>query len=82
MTLQTIEVEIDQTGHVRPLKPNENVPAGPALLTPLGSHRTAPLAPRAPEAEEWHALIGMLQGSPSWHDEPQTIQQALRDEWR
>ena len=82
MTLQTIEVEIDQAGHVRALKPSETVPAGPALLTPLGLHRTASLASPMPEAEDWHALVGMLQGSPNWRDEPQAIQQALRDEWR
>ncbi len=33
--LQTIEVEIDAGGNVRPLEPRINVPAGRALLTPL-----------------------------------------------
>lgn len=82
MTLQTIEVEIDQAGYVRALKPRETVPAGPALLTPLGSHRSASPASPVPGANDWQALIGTLQGSPNWRDEPQAIQRALRDEWR
>lgn len=80
MILQTIEVEIDEAGHVRSLKPGETVPAGPALLTPLGLPR--PVSSPVPEADDWHALVGMLRSSPNWRDEPQAVQQALRDEWR
>lgn len=82
MTLQTIEVEIDQAGHVRALKPSETVPAGPALLMPLGLLRSASSALPVSEADDWASLIGVLRGSPNWRDEPQAIQQALRDEWR
>lgn len=35
--LQTIEVEIDATGHVHPLEPIFKLPAGRALLTLLNS---------------------------------------------
>ena len=33
--LQTIEVEIDASGHVHPLEPVQTIPAGRALLTLL-----------------------------------------------
>jgi len=33
--LQTIEVEIDATGHIHPLEPVQTIPAGRALLTLL-----------------------------------------------
>jgi hypothetical protein len=33
--LQTIEVEIDATGHIHPLEPVQTLPAGRALLTLL-----------------------------------------------
>lgn len=33
--LQTIEVEIDSSGHIRPLEPLPKLPAGRALLTLL-----------------------------------------------
>ena len=33
--LQTIEVEIDASGHVHPLEPMQTIPAGRALLTLL-----------------------------------------------
>ena len=32
---QTIEVEIDATGHIRPLEPLQTLPVGRALLTLL-----------------------------------------------
>ena len=39
MSTLTIEVEIDESGHVRAVNPRVSVPAGPALLTPLGAQR-------------------------------------------
>lgn len=33
--LQTIEVEIDATGHIHPLEPMQSIPPGRALLTLL-----------------------------------------------
>ena len=33
--LQTIEVEIDATGHIHPLEPVQSLPVGRALLTLL-----------------------------------------------
>lgn len=76
MAAHTIEVEVDQAGHVRAIEPSVAVPAGRALLTPLGSRPVV-----ASPADGWRSWIGALQGSPSWRDDPQAIQQALRDEW-
>lgn len=33
--MQTIEVEIDATGHIHPLEPVQSIPVGRALLTLL-----------------------------------------------
>lgn len=82
MAAHTIEVEVDRTGRVRAVEPNVTVPAGRALLTPLvrSASRRVAAPPNAPD--NWRSLIGALQGSPNWSDDPQAIQQALRDEWR
>jgi hypothetical protein len=32
--------------------------------------------------EDWHDLVGALAGSPNWREDPQMIQQRLRDDWR
>lgn len=45
MAAHAIEVEVDQTGRVRAVEPSVAVPAGRALLTPLGSR-----PPRIPSA--------------------------------
>jgi hypothetical protein len=52
--LQTIEVEIDASGHVRTLEPADKLPAGRALLTFLPSTENEPahLSERA-LAEDW-----------------------------
>lgn len=53
--LQTIEVEIDATGHVHPLEPIFKLPVGRALLTLLNSSvedETLRLAEPA-LAEDW-----------------------------
>jgi hypothetical protein len=52
--LQTIEVEIDATGHVHPLEPVQTIPAGRALLTLLTPpvDETLQLA-EAALAEDW-----------------------------
>jgi hypothetical protein len=52
--LQTIEVEIDAAGHVRPLEPITRLPAGRALLTllmPLEDETTYLAEPSL--AEDW-----------------------------
>ena len=79
MATHTIEVEVDQAGRVRAVEPSVIVPAGRALLTPLVR---SGLRPDPHAADGWRSLIGALQGSPNWRDDPQSIQQALRDEWR
>lgn len=83
MSTQTIEVEIDASGQVRAVNPGVPIPAGPALLTPLAAPRPA-LDRRAGQGQtaDWHALVGALGASPNWRDEPQAIQDRLRDEWR
>lgn len=52
--LQTIEVQIDNYGHVFPLKSSEKLPAGRALLTLLEpiDNETAFLSERS-LAEDW-----------------------------
>ena len=51
---QTIEVEIDEDGKVRPLKPAEKIPAGRALLMPLDrAHDEALLLAEHSLAEDW-----------------------------
>lgn len=52
--LQTIEVEIDASGHIRPLESLPRLPAGRALLTLLTpvADETALLAENA-LAEDW-----------------------------
>lgn len=52
--LQTIEVEIDASGHVHPLEPISKLPVGRALLTLLNSSvdETLQLAEHA-LAEDW-----------------------------
>ena len=83
MSTQTIEVEIDQSGHVRAVNPRVSVPAGPALLTPLGAQRRVPDHPATQgRPDDWHALVGALRASPNWCDDPQAIQDRLRDEWQ
>ncbi len=83
MSTQTIEVEIDASGQVRAVHPGVPIPAGPALLVPLGATRP-PLDRCAGQsrAADWRALVGTLGASPIWRDEPQAIQDQLRDEWR
>ena len=52
--LQTIEVEIDSSGHIHPLEPLERVPVGHALLTilpPVVDEVT--LLSQSALAEEW-----------------------------
>jgi hypothetical protein len=52
--LHTIEVEIDSKGRIRPIEPAEKIPAGRALLTPLGNVRDeALLLAEAALAEDW-----------------------------
>ncbi|MDZ7754154.1 MAG: hypothetical protein U5S82_21565 [Gammaproteobacteria bacterium] len=52
--LQTIEVEIDSTGHIQPVEPMSRLPVGRALLTLLTppTDETALLA-EAALAEDW-----------------------------
>lgn len=52
--LQTIEVEIDETGHIHPLEPVQPFPVGRALLTLLtpSADETMQLA-EAALAEDW-----------------------------
>ncbi len=51
--MRTIEVVIDQTGHVHPLEPLDSLPAGRALLTLLPpTDETARMAEPA-LAEDW-----------------------------
>jgi hypothetical protein len=55
--LQTIEVEIDATGHVHPLEPVQSIPAGRALLTLLGpTVEESLLLAEAALAEDWSKL--------------------------
>jgi hypothetical protein len=84
MNTHTIEVEVDASGQVHAVDPQVPIPAGPALLTPLGLPRAAVQhgAVAGHGADDWRALVGALRGSPSWRDEPQAIQDRLRDEWR
>ena len=83
MNPQSIEVEIDAAGQVHARDPRVSIPAGPALLTPLGASRASSQPGSAPaRADDWHALVGMLRASPNWLEEPQQIQDRLRDEWR
>lgn len=52
--LQTIEVEIDATGHIHPLEPVQTIPAGRALLTLLKPPVDEALQlPEAALAEDW-----------------------------
>jgi hypothetical protein len=38
---------------------------------------------QAPQrSADWRTFVGVLSGSPSWREEPQTIQDLMRDEWR
>lgn len=82
MSQQTIEVEIDPSGRVRPLDPRIPVPAGPALLTPLGTRVCESTSHTHTSMGDWHDLVGALAGSPNWREDPQMIQQRLRDDWR
>lgn len=82
MNTQTIEVDIDANGRVHAVNPQVAIPAGPALLMPLGSQRGVVTHGEAGQGADWRALVGLLEGSPSWRDEPQAIQDRLRDEWR
>lgn len=83
MNTQTIEVEIDASGQVHAVDPQVAIPAGPALLTPLGSQHLAAMQGQAPQrSADWRTFVGVLSGSPSWREEPQTIQDRMRDEWR
>lgn len=52
--LQTIEVEIDSSGHVRPMEPSARLPVGRGLLTllPAMPEESALLAEVA-LAEDW-----------------------------
>ncbi len=59
------------------------IPAGPALLTPLGGQRLVPEHALPPaQLGDWHAHVGTLAGPPNWREDPQAIQDRLRDEWR
>lgn len=83
MNTQTIEVEIDATGQVHAVDPRIAIPAGPALLTPLRPQRLAAQdEPPAPQLVDWHVFVGALSGSPNWRDDPQVLQDRLRDEWQ
>lgn len=83
MSTRTIEVEIDEAGLVHAVDPRVSIPAGPALLTPLGASRGAPARDAATQPpEDWRALVGILGGSPNWREPAQTIQERLRAEWR
>lgn len=52
--LQTIEVEIDSTGHIQPVEPMSRLPVGRALLTLLTPPADEPaLLAEAALAEDW-----------------------------
>jgi hypothetical protein len=48
-----IEVEIDQSGHIRPVDPTIPLPVGRALLTPLPTPDEALLLAEPALAEDW-----------------------------
>lgn len=48
-----IEVEIDATGHIRPLDPQTRIPPGRALLTVLPATDDALLLSEPALAEDW-----------------------------
>ena len=72
--LQTIEVEIDATGHIHPLKDIPRLPVGRALLTLLAPAVDAAVLPAQqalseawfkPSEEEFDSLCGILKSEHS-----------------
>jgi len=70
--LQTIEVEIDMSGHIHPLEPLSQIPTGRALLTLLtpDSLASRPLPPKVKEdaqskQELFTPLFGILKANRS-----------------
>ena len=51
--LQTITVEIDANGHIQPLTPIQQLPAGRAVLTLSSTHTAATLLAEPALAEDW-----------------------------
>ena len=72
--LQTIEVEIDASGHIRPLEPLSQMPIGRALLTLLAPDSLAPgQLPQGikenghfkPGEDVFNSLFGLLKANQS-----------------
>ena len=62
--LQTIEVKIDENGHIQPVEPLVRLPVGRALLTLLDND--APNRPETPKTEKpFDDLFGILKASHS-----------------
>jgi hypothetical protein len=62
--LQTIEVKIDENGHIQPVEPLVRLPVGRALLTLLDNE--APNQPETPKTENpFDDLFGILKASHS-----------------
>ena len=86
--LQTIQVEIDASGHIHPLEPLNFVPVGRALLTLLGSNIDIPSLLMTEPAQSSAASALRLLDSPRFKQrpiaDPQEVQQrieALRGDW-
>ena len=62
--LQTIEVKIDENGHIQPAEPLVRLPVGRALLTLLDNE--APNQPETPKTKKpFDDLFGILKASHS-----------------
>ena len=75
--LSTIEVIVEENGHVRllePLKPKRSIRALLTLLEPLEK-------PTKTSKRSLHDLIGVLKDSTVFSGDPVTLQRRMRDEW-
>ncbi|MEQ1546935.1 hypothetical protein [Methyloglobulus sp.] len=60
--LQTIEVKIDENGHIQPVEPLVRLPVGRALLTLLDNE--APNQPETPKTEKpFDDLFGIIKAT-------------------
>jgi hypothetical protein len=78
--LQTIEVKIDENGHIKPVEPLVRLPVGRALLTLLDNE--APNQPETPKTEKpFDDLFGIIKAthSVSLEDMEQAIPKCVQE---
>ncbi|MBU3694435.1 MAG: hypothetical protein FGM40_06350 [Rhodocyclaceae bacterium] len=80
--LRTYEALLQPNGQIQFLDhPAESSDSPRHVLVTFTEDTEAPVKGGQAEPADWRDLVGLLKASPHWAGDPQTVQQAMRDEW-